>query len=66
MTKGEALAFNENKQWREVRDELDKMIVEESALLLACKPEQCKEIQTRINDLKYMTRLPNYLAERDK
>lgn len=65
MTNDEALEFNKNPQWLEVRSEIDKMIAENTALLMECKPEEIKGLQQRIKDLQLMTRLPNDLIERN-
>jgi len=66
MTRDEAITLDQNELWRKLVKEIDKMIYMESERLLHCDVDECVKLQERVKALRFATRLPMLVAEREE
>lgn len=65
MTREQAIDLQNNPNWVILRNEVDKMIGAETEKLLSCKTEDCIRLQERVRALRFCTRLPQFIADRE-
>lgn len=66
MTREEALALDQNPNWRKMVAEMDKVIAAESERLLHCGTDEVLRLQERVKALRMCTRFPMIIAEREE
>lgn len=66
MTREEAVQLDLNPNWRALVRELDKVVSSETEHLLHCSPEEVTRLQERVKAFRFLTRLPQIIAEREE
>lgn len=67
MNREEALQLDQNPNWRLLVKEMDTLITVESEKLLFCKDSnECMRLQERIKAMRFCTKFPMILAEREE
>ena len=66
MTKEQAVALDNDDNWKAMRGEMDRIIqMETEKLIAADSPDMYQRLQERIRALRFVTRLPQIIAERE-
>ena len=67
MTRQQAIDLDHDIKWKALRSELDKIIdTEHEKLLFSENPEEIVRLQERVKALRFVTRFPSIIAEREE
>ena len=66
MTRDDAIELQGNSQWRSLVIEMNKVIENEREGLVNCEPNETIRLQERVRALRFVTRFPGIIAERQE
>ena len=65
--RNQMIEMQQDPKWLKLREEVDGMISAQTEQLLNCEdPAECVRLQERIKSLRFCTRLPQIIAEREE